>query len=283
METGKHHAPALPCKVYVWADNDANVVYVDMLNPQAIFGLFFADLDDATAEALSPVATAVKEEIQLIVQTALENQSGIEFITEGLGPKLSNSDAEPEKNGGFSPIITHEYSDGSGTLTDTDAGTLAKSILYSLGVVKEGVLSEPAETRISLSSALSSGSAWRSARYDGTTTYDNGSGTQEIGFALGLPLSIKVIEPCSPLYAKEALSTGRWHAGALPCKVAVYQDGGSLYVSYLNPEFMFNVLFRDADEELLTSLADLPETVFDDLKLIVADGVENSGLSLSKQ
>jgi len=55
---GYSHTPALPCEVSVW--NDDEHIYVDMLDPNAIFSLFFTDVlfsadmqDPAFAEAIS--------------------------------------------------------------------------------------------------------------------------------------------------------------------------------------------------------------------------------------
>ena len=87
---------------------------------------------------------------------------------------------------------------------------------------------------------------------------------------------MKVIEACSPKYAMMATKLGADHATALPCEIAVMQDENDptvLKISYLNPHFMFNVLFSDALGTLTTAdkleYNNLPSVVFADLKLIV--------------
>ena len=94
--------------------------------------------------------------------------------------------------------------------------------------------------------------------------------------SLPLPLGVKVIEACSPKYAMMATKLGADHATALPCEIAVMQDENDptvLKISYLNPHFMFNVLFSDALGTLTTAdkleYNNLPSVVFADLKLIV--------------
>ncbi len=62
---GYSHTPALPCEVSIW--NDDEHIYVDMLDPNAIFSLFFTDVlfsadmnDPAFAEAISDLPPQVK-------------------------------------------------------------------------------------------------------------------------------------------------------------------------------------------------------------------------------
>ena len=130
------------------------------------------------------------------------------------------------------------------------------------GAINVAVHDEPLE------SMLSAGSLWRSGRQ----------------VPLGLPgvggFNNFVIEACSPKYAKLALGTGRHHAPALPCEISVTATESSagagydtLVISYLEPGFMFNVLFKDAfadmtEAELITYAA-LPGAVLDDLQKIV--------------
>jgi hypothetical protein len=90
-----------------------------------------------------------------------------------------------------------------------------------------------------------------------------------------MPGGNKVIEACSPKYAKLAMSTGLHHATALPCEIAVNRiDGGNkLLISFLDPHFMFTALFSDAfkdmSEEKLADFEELPTLVLGDLQTIV--------------
>ena len=98
----------------------------------------------------------------------------------------------------------------------------------------------------------------------------------------------QVIEMCSPTNAIKAMSTGMHHATAVPCEVALTaieykdeedRDVTKLLVSYLDPHFMFNALFKDAFNQLsddeLAEFAALPPLVLEDLQTIVAYALEN--------
>jgi hypothetical protein len=72
LVNGYSHAPALPCEVSVWLDD--NKIYVDMLDPSAIFTLFFSDVlfsedmqDPDFAAALMAMPPQVKNEIVAIL------------------------------------------------------------------------------------------------------------------------------------------------------------------------------------------------------------------------
>lgn len=93
---------------------------------------------------------------------------------------------------------------------------------------------------------------------------------------------------CSPTNAIRAMSTGMHHATAVPCEVALTaieykdeedRDVTKLLVSYLDPHFMFNALFKDAfnqmSDEELAEFAALPPLVLEDLQTIVAYALEN--------
>ena len=93
-----------------------------------------------------------------------------------------------------------------------------------------------------------------------------------------MPDGSKVVEPCSPTYAKEAIGTTRLdHASALPCEIAfrLINGGSDLLVSYLDPNFMFGVMFSDMSDEEITAFGDIPAVVLDDLQKIVNYSLEN--------
>ena len=272
MNTGKYHAPALPCKVQVWADHANNKIYVDMTDPRSIFKLFFTDVTDPSTlldtkgNIVDP--QTVYDEIQTLVKDALLASvpvSGLAALTNNItwvktkiGPAVSSSDAR----GAEKPYIVERWLDsGADANTASDAAILIMDALGSTGA--DG-------SAIDLTAAKTAAEGWRNARVavtKGTGTFASATNS----YALSFPLGIKIIEPCSPKYAKTAMKYGMWHVGALPCKVAVYEDGGALYVSYLNPTFMFNVLFRDA--KIDPADASLVDNVKADIKSIVSQGL----------
>ena len=74
--------------------------------------------------------------------------------------------------------------------------------------------------------------------------------------------------------------TRKRSATALPCEIQVnkIEEGAKLFVTYLNPHFMFNALFSDAfnkmtDEEL-EAFAELTADVLADLQTIVGYAVD---------
>jgi len=270
VANGFIHAPTLPCEVTVY--NDADNIYVDMLNPDAIFSLFFSDvvfgaqMDDADfATEIKKLPGLVKTELKTIVYAALDdNAYTYTALSEKLGPAYSQNqilntvDSSPYD----SPYLHFSYmKSDSAPFNNAEVTAVAQQIIDTMG--SDG-------THLGdLDALLSTGSSWRSAR---TTP-------------LGLPgvggFKNFVIEACSPKYAKMALGTGRHHAPALPCEISVTAiestPGSTVYdtlvISFLEPGFMFNVLFSDAfgsmtEAELLEYSA-LPPTVLQDLQTIV--------------
>lgn len=270
VANGFIHAPTLPCEVTVY--NDGDNIYVDMLNPDAIFSLFFSDvvfgaqMDDAAfAEEISKLPGAVKDELKAIVYLALDG-AGLTYtaLSEKLGPEytqyeiLGTVDSSPYD----SPYLHYAYMKSDGAVfTMAEVTEVAQTIIATMG--------SNGTHDVVLDSLLSEGSSWRSGR----------------DLPLGLPgvggFKNFVIEACSPKYAKEALATGRHHAPALPCEItvtAIESTLGSgnydtLVISFLEPGFMFNVLFKDAfgamSVEELASYEQLPVAVLDDLQQIV--------------
>jgi len=90
---GYSHAPALPCELSTW--NDDENIYVDMLDPNAIFSIFFTDVlvsdemkDPEFASAIAALPVVVKDEIKTVVYKALDD-AGIKYNTKDkpLGPE----------------------------------------------------------------------------------------------------------------------------------------------------------------------------------------------------
>ncbi len=294
MGTGLKHGPALPCEVSV--HSDGTNIYIDMLNADAIFNIFFTDItDDGTLEN---VASQVKHELRTIILAALEdttvvaaNADGSSALTEtapllttavaysesheALGPHFSAHDIESEI-AMRSPYIVYKYKDnGGGTFTGTDAANLAKDIIATLrdGADLGGGDFNTADDTPGLE-GLSAGSLWRSGRPE----------------PLPIP-GIQVVEACSPKYAKKATKLGNQYITALPCEISVYVDdtdptGETLAVSFLNPAFMFGTMFDGAVDEAYANgtitqeeaveYSTLAEVVFGDLRMIVDHAVQNN-------
>ncbi len=266
VANGFVHAVALPCEIAVYADGDQ--VQVEMLNAEAIFTLFFTDVvfgeqmqDPAFAAEIRSLPAQVNAELPALVYAALGN-AGISYSAqnEPLGPRYANEwdivravAATPYN----SPYIQYVYHKADGTVfTDAEATTIAQTIIDTMTINGQADAGIHAPD---LDAMLSPGGLWRSAR----------------PAPLNLPGGNKVLEACSPKYAKMAMGTGLHHATALPCEISITRiDGGErILVSFLDPNFMFKALFRDAieamSEEERASFAELPQLVLADLQTIV--------------
>ena len=277
---GYIHATALPCEVAVYAEG--RFVKVDMLNPEAIFTLFFTDvlfgeqmLDPAFAEAIQALPAQVNEEIRTIIGLALEDK-GIEFREQNrpLGPKYKSLEqvAEVVEEAPYeSPYVhfTYKKKQNGGDFTDAEVSAIAASIIETLSL--DGVHDPELDALLNMDD-------WRSARPS----------------PLAVPGKNLVIEACSPTNAIAAMGLGLEHATALPCEIAVKAvdlkkpDGNeSLMITYLDPHFMFSALFNDAFDDLtedeLEELLDLPPMVLQDLETIVAFALADYPLTKPKQ
>jgi hypothetical protein len=268
---GYIHAPALPCEVAIYAED--RFVKIDMLNPEAIFTLFFTDVlfgeqmeDPTFAAAIQELPTQVNEEIETIIHLALD-QGGFQYRAQSkpLGPRYKSLEevAETvEDTPDESPYVHVVYKklDGSDFST-TDVKLIAAAIIGTLTL--DGVHDPALDDLLNMDD-------WRSAR----------------PAPLPVPGNL-VIEACSPTNAIEAMGLGMDHATALPCEIAIKAlnpDGvyGNeiLMITYLDPHFMFSALFSDAFDDLskkeLKEFLALPPLVLEDLQTIVAYAVENN-------
>ncbi|MEA3373118.1 MAG: DUF302 domain-containing protein [Campylobacterota bacterium] len=285
IATGKFHGSALPCEVSV--HSDGTNVYVDMLDAEAIFNIFFTDTaDTATDEeraAFAVLASAVKSELRTMIKAGLEDDNGVSAATAvtytestlAMGPSFTQSDIDNTiayKN----PYIVYKYT-GAGSYSLTDAKTLAEDIITVLGTD-----AATADTNVP---GLSANSAWRSGRPE----------------PIAIP-NVKVVEACSPKYAKKATALGSEYITALPCEFTVYVDetaagydaatgtGPVLAISFLNPNFMFGTMFEGAvanaladgtiDKADVIEYSTLADVVFADLRMIVDHAVQTSGMTL---
>ena len=280
--TGKFHGSALPCEVSVHSENGN--VYVDMLDAEAIFNIFFTDAKDNFKDTenaeFAAMAAEVKSELrQMIIAALADPATGVTGtdaivnteLTDELGPEFTQDKIDNDI--AFrSPYIVYKYKrTAGGTFDLTNAGQLAESIIDVLGDD-----SDTAENRLP---GLSIGSAWRSGRPD----------------PIAIP-GVKVVEACSPKYAKKATALGNEYITALPCEFTVYVDetdetGQTLAISFLNPNFMFGTMFEGAVSNAFSNGAltkkevieysTLADVVFGDLRMIVDHAVQNSALDLT--
>ena len=280
---GYSHAPALPCELATW--NDDENIYIDMLDPNAIFSIFFTDVlvsaemqDPDFAAAITALPVAVKDEIKTVVYNALD-VAGIKYNTHDkmLGPKYktvedifevvaASPNASPYKHVAYTKMY-------GGMFVDDDTSTVAKAIIEAMSVHGED---DAGIHEWDVENILSDGSLWRSARHE----------------PLGLPGTPEknwVIEACSPTYAKMAMGTGMHHATALPCEISVQRvdrdgDGSteSLVISYLDPFFMFGAMFSDMTDAEKAALGDVPGYIIDDLQFIVKHALDTSGTELNE-
>lgn len=281
---GYSHAPALPCELATW--NDDENIYIDMLDPNAIFSIFFTDVlvsadmqtDPDFTAAITALPAAVKNEIKTVVYHALD-AADIKYNThnKAMGPKYNTNEdifevvaASPNT----SPYKHVAYTKSDGTAFGPgETSAVAQAVINAMSIHGEpGAGTHPWD----VDSILSPDSKWRSARH----------------LPLGLPGKPEknwVIEACSPKYAGMAMGTGMHHATALPCEIAVQRvdldDDGtteSLVISYLDPFFMFGALFSDMTDAEKADLGVVPGYIIDDLQYIVQHALDTSGIELDE-
>ena len=263
--TGQERGSALPCEVSV--HSDGTNVYIDMLDASAIFGMFFPGTPDPDGK-LEAMATAVKTELRAMIETALTDAGeDMTPITKGLGPAFLDAEIAAIKNDDIYQVTSYTKANG-GTFTTTDAKELSEKIIELLGTPDA-----MADTNVA---GLSEGSAWRTGRAE----------------PIAIP-GVFVAEACSGKYAPMATRLGTEYITALPCEITSYLDrkddtNNTISVSILDPEFMFNTMFRGAVADAIKA-GDLNETeaagyqtlakvVSDDLNLILDAAIEAQGL-----
>lgn len=290
--TGRFHGSALPCEVSV--HSDGTYIYIDMLNADAIFSLFFTDISDPTG-ALKDIASAVNREIRELVLAALDDttvavQSPLSIPTIGttesaatitsaisytesilaMGPKFTQTQIDNEiafKN----PYIVFEYSNGNTFTYKNQDKALAQQIIATMGLNGTDIYTSVP--------GVSNGSGWKSARKA----------------PLAIP-GVFVTEACSKKYATLATKLGNEYLTALPCEITVFVDennASKLSVSILSPNFMFGTMFQGAVEaayaagkitkDQVVEYSTLADVVFADLRLIVDQAVKNYDPTLTLQ
>ena len=280
IPNGFIHAPALPCEISVHFEGDK--IHVYMLNAEAIFTLFFTDvvtsdlmLDPWFKEQMQLLTAAVKSEMRGMIYAALAaNATAFTETDDMAGPvyrNIGDAVSTVAHTVNQSPYVHFAYSKFDGeTFSKEELATIAKTVTNTLTYEGQVEIDENGDEidvpvgkhpGIDLSTYNGKSSSWRAAR----------------AIPLGMPDGSKVVEPCSPTYAKEAIGTTRLdHAPALPCEIAfrLINDGTELLVSYLDPNFMFGVMFSDMSDEEIAAFGDIPAVVLDDLQKIVTYSLE---------
>ena len=272
---GYSHAPALPCEVSIWLDD--NKINVDMLNPEAIFTLFFSDVlfseemqDKDFADELNAMTVKVNNEIRATIYAALTYHGYDHTVVDKeVGPvygsmkDIINVVASSTYQ---SPYKHMSYTrGGGGTFTAKESKAVAQTIINTLSTHEDSPGVHPTIineiTGETLDSILSPNSSWRSARIA----------------PISIPGKNHIIEACSPKYAKMAMSTGLSHVNALPCEITVNTiDGGNkLVVSYLDPDFMLKSLFADISNKDKKEFGDIPGIIMTDLQNVVKAALDN--------
>ncbi len=172
---GYSHTPALPCEVSIW--NDDEHIYVDMLDPNAIFSLFFTDVlfsadmaDPAFAEAISDLPPQVKSEIRAVVLHAMnEFDAKTKTVDKALGSKFLNMDQviDVVANSPYqSPYLHIGYTKADGSaFTATDSTAVTQAIINTMSIngTPTAGTHPTVIDGVTLDSILSPGSSWRSA------------------------------------------------------------------------------------------------------------------------
>lgn len=247
VPNGIYHTTALPCEVAIY--NDEKAIYVDMLNPETIFTLFFTEVfGDAVMEntdfrnAMMALPSQVKSEIYALIYNAFdESASAGEYTKTGIkmGPIYSSMSKAIGIAQQAAPYGHYRYTGTGEEFDATDAQEIAQKLIDVMtvhGTATAGMQEEALHDALP-SVIAGTEPSWRSARHE----------------PLKVPGGSWIIETCSPVYAKEALGTGEHHATALPCEIAVFvdpDDNTSINVSFLDPNFMFGALFDDALSQL---------------------------------
>jgi uncharacterized protein (DUF302 family) len=290
--TGRFHGSALPCEVSV--HSDGTNIYIDMLNADAIFSLFFTDISDPTGE-LKDIASSVNKEIRELVLAALNDTtvaaqsplaipligttestatitSAIPYTesTLAMGPKFTQAQIDNEI-ALTNPYIVFEYSNGNSFTYKAEDKALAQSIIATMGTNGTDIYTNV--------TGVSNGSGWKSARVA----------------PLAIP-GVFVTEACSGKYATLATKLGNEYLTALPCEITVFvneTNSSKLSVSILSPNFMFGTMFQGAVQEAyqagkitkddVITYSTLADVVMSDLRLIVDQAVKNYDSTLTLQ
>ena len=177
---GYTHATALPCEVAIHYDDEN--IYIDMLDPSAIFKLFFSDVifsdamkDDEFAAAIQAMPPQVKAELKAIIYSALEafalledGGAGISLdrMDKGMGPayeSIGDIIRTVHESPQQSPYKHVAYTKEDGGMFDNgETEAVAQAIIEAMSIHGN---SDAGKHDWDIDSILSEGSSWRSARH----------------------------------------------------------------------------------------------------------------------
>ena len=302
IENGYIHAPALPCEIAVYSDDEKDRIRVEMLNPEAIFTLFFTDVvfgdqmyDEDFAAAVQELPGTVNREIQSIIYAAVEDKGTQSKVSKSVGSLLRNVNENAEQ----SKAKTHDGSKTKGKRV-TRVRPLGPKYTSLIDVAKVVAETEYESPYVHVVYTKSDATGELSFTQDEAQAVAQGMITVLEGDKAGLDLNFTwksprpaplpvpgnfLVEACSPENAKAAMDMGMYHATALPCAVSTraqdYDGDGivELFVTYLNPHFMFNAMFSDAfsdlSEEAREGLEQWAADLLADLQTMMGAAIED--------
>jgi len=284
LPNGVYRSTVLPCsEVSVYYNPKDEVIYIDVLNAPGLVALFNSDLlssnlvpslvtqlDQLDKEVVHTVYNWMEnspnlvkamgqdtskeyyQEVSILAGPVYASKTMLETLPSKIGVPYEHFSYEATKDLTAEDIkeITEIVTQVMTVHGAANAGKQEKALYNQLESVKNGM-----------------NPGWRTARHE----------------AFPLPGNIRIIEACSPPYAKMALSTGKHHSPALPCEIAFMvnpQNPKKLDVSFLNVKFMFGALFSDAladlSDEEKEAFKQVTVNIEKDLKTIIDYSMENN-------
>lgn len=303
---GEGHGPALPCEIAVYTDTATGKIYVDILDPVGSFAIFFNDMGNNPL--LSAMALQVKTEIKLISYVGLDTAAiAYEKKSTPLGATFTEAEIDAMDNQYLKYTYAINTADANWSAATTTAAKRALAADAAKKLIANMTVNIPFGYDSTFASPYTPAGSYGingtdlNATLVGSATYPlsaNGYWRSARKAPLSVPRDVNTsaygfmytVEACSPTYAKQALSMGgdsRDHATALPCQMTFYIDDADpaapkLKVVVLNPEFMFQTLFKDklaglSDQEK-TTLSAMATTVKNDLVSITRYTMDHSGI-----
>ena len=179
VPNGVYHTTALPCEVTI--HNDEEAIYVNMLNPETIFTLFFTEVFSAVEmdnlnfkEAMLALPTQVKSEIFAMIYNAFDatgetyTKTAIKMgtIYSSMSKVIATTDTA---NGGKEPYRHYTYTDLDGKeFTKDDTKIIAANIISVMTSDEEGTVGVQETALHDLLPSTNAGvvPSWRSSRLE---------------------------------------------------------------------------------------------------------------------
>jgi len=74
----------------------------------------------------------------------------------------------------------------------------------------------------------------------------------------------RVFEVCNPVQAKKVLDADMSIANALPCRICVYEQGGTICVSTIKPTFMLSLFHNEELQDVAKEVEDTIIAIIDE-------------------